>query len=232
MPLNPTAARCTAKSKNSKKRCKNAAVAGSDKCRMHGGSTPRGIASPQFKDGRRSKYSYLPKQITERIDELTADSIKNLEENISIQRGMESRLMERFTAGSTLEKWEDLQQTVNLYETACEDSDDTDEPVDPQVWLDRIIGQIAAGLQDARAEGSLRRELQVVHESQRKLTETLTRSIKERSETVTEDQLKNIFTRLLHVIRNNISDRQTLSRIQKGVLEIIEPEGQGLAVVG
>lgn len=43
---------CTAHSKRTGQRCKNAPVPGRTLCRFHGGRTPRGIDAPTFKHGR------------------------------------------------------------------------------------------------------------------------------------------------------------------------------------
>ena len=54
--------RCTARAKASQEQCKNYVVHGRSKCRLHGGATPRGVASPHFKHGRYSQD--LPTQIS------------------------------------------------------------------------------------------------------------------------------------------------------------------------
>ena len=59
--------RCTAKAKGSHEQCKNYVVRGRSKCRLHGGATPRGIASPHFKHGRYSQD--LPTQISTSLEE-------------------------------------------------------------------------------------------------------------------------------------------------------------------
>jgi hypothetical protein len=56
-----TPRRCTAKSKTSGQQCKNPAIAPTDKCRFHGGYSPRGVAHPSFKHGQHSRY--LPKHL-------------------------------------------------------------------------------------------------------------------------------------------------------------------------
>lgn len=48
------APKCGAKIRLSDRRCKAAAMR-NGRCRLHGGKTPAGFASPHFKDGRRSK---------------------------------------------------------------------------------------------------------------------------------------------------------------------------------
>ncbi|MDA2916253.1 hypothetical protein MYX64_05355 [Nitrospinae bacterium AH_259_B05_G02_I21] len=63
--------RCTATSKRTKKRCGAQAVTGSDKCRHHGGLTPRGPTSPNFIHGRYSKFPVAG--LEERVEALKHD---------------------------------------------------------------------------------------------------------------------------------------------------------------
>jgi hypothetical protein len=61
---------CTAKSKRSGQRCRDQAMKGKDKCYHHGGATPRGAASANFKHGRYSKS--LPAALAGKYEEFLA----------------------------------------------------------------------------------------------------------------------------------------------------------------
>src|SRR5215831_19115754 len=47
---------CGAKCRTTGKPCTRPPVSGRTRCRVHGGATPVGIASPHYKHGRRSAY--------------------------------------------------------------------------------------------------------------------------------------------------------------------------------
>ena len=55
---------CTGTSKRSGLQCKRNAKPGRSVCKIHGGDTPVGLAAPNFKTGRYSKY--LPAGLAER----------------------------------------------------------------------------------------------------------------------------------------------------------------------
>ena len=55
-PKNPERPVCGAKLKNGKGRCPINILYPNGRCRVHGGPTPAGIAAPNFKHGRRSRY--------------------------------------------------------------------------------------------------------------------------------------------------------------------------------
>lgn len=72
-PVNPseTSAACGAKLRNRNANCKNRAVMTNGRCRNHGGLTPKGIASPNYKHGRYSKH--LPNHLRDRYNESLSD---------------------------------------------------------------------------------------------------------------------------------------------------------------
>src|SRR5262249_55581059 len=58
--------RCGAKLRGKNAVCKRRPLKGRKRCRLHGGNTPAGVASPHFRHGRRSKYLRdLPKKLTD-----------------------------------------------------------------------------------------------------------------------------------------------------------------------
>lgn len=62
---------CGAKLRNRNAYCRNRAVMTNGKCRNHGGLTPKGIASPNYKHGRYSKHP--PNHLRDRYNESLND---------------------------------------------------------------------------------------------------------------------------------------------------------------
>lgn len=92
----PHARRCTAKSKRSGGRCKNPPVRGRTVCRMHGGASPVGAASPQYKGAGRFKY--LPVAMAERYRAAKADpELLALRKDLALLEVRLSTLLERVT---------------------------------------------------------------------------------------------------------------------------------------
>lgn len=69
--LNSNQKQCDAKSKRSQQRCKNPAIVGAEKCRMHGAKSLAGQQSPRYKSGLFS--AYLPKDLRKQVEVLFAD---------------------------------------------------------------------------------------------------------------------------------------------------------------
>ncbi len=85
--------------------CKNAPVTGSKRCRMHGGSTPRGMALPQTKHGRYSKD--LPTRLLVRYEEAISDpELLNLSAEIALTDAMTRDVMDSLERSDPKDKEE------------------------------------------------------------------------------------------------------------------------------
>ena len=90
---------CKATSKRSKERCQRQAMRGREVCYMHGGKTPRGVASPHFKGGRHSKS--IPTRLAARYEEAREDpDILALGEEIALTDAQISDALARLYEGS------------------------------------------------------------------------------------------------------------------------------------
>ena len=88
------ARRCKATSKRSGERCKNPAVTGYDVCRIHGGKTPRGIASPNYKTGLYSRY--LPSGINDKVQAFIEADPLELVSEMALLRALLAEYVGRF----------------------------------------------------------------------------------------------------------------------------------------
>ena len=79
--------RCNARLKTGKGKCNAPAARGTTKCVKHGGMSLRGIDSPTFKTGKRSKFTKA--QVFEKIKKYRNDDhVRDLREELSILRGI------------------------------------------------------------------------------------------------------------------------------------------------
>ena len=78
-------AKCKAHGRLSKKPCGNSPVTGRAVCRMHGGATPRGTASPHYKHGLYSRYAQT--DLAAKIDEMRQEEerLRDICEVLSVQ---------------------------------------------------------------------------------------------------------------------------------------------------
>ena len=91
------------------------------KCRMHGGSTPTGMASPHYVHGERQrgpqkgKLQVLDEELYSRVNAVHRDAVKNLEESIVVCGAIEMAWMEMIGSGLTVETWKEMQGAVKEY---------------------------------------------------------------------------------------------------------------------
>jgi hypothetical protein len=188
---------CGAKSKRSGVKCRNSAMP-NGKCRMHGGKSLAGAAAPGFKDGKHSKYQYLPPVLTARAEELTGDALDNLEESIKIQRSIETQLLEKLGTGESPDAWNALGKIL--------DADPEQMPPAAKLQAIRTIVDGALG------ELSLQQRIQSIHDTQRKLTETLSKVRKEAQETYTQEQWNAMLHVVLLAAKKAITEPNALNR--------------------
>ncbi len=199
---------CTAKSKQSGERCKRQPSIGLDVCAMHGGKSRKGMASPTFKDGKHSKYLYLPKQLIARTEEITTDAMENIVDSLAIQKALETQLLEKLGTGESGEAWIKLGQSVKDYEAAQALAKNKQALARANAF--RVIRSTVEG---GLSEAFLRRDIQSIQESQRKLTESLTKCRKEIQETYTQEQWNIMLNLILLSIQKHVKDAATIQNI-------------------
>ena len=93
--------------KRSGGKCKNDPEPGRDRCRLHGGRTPCGMAHYNAKHMRYSKH--LPPRLRERIVEASADpDLLSARAELEIQTARIGELLEKLETGENAELWKEL----------------------------------------------------------------------------------------------------------------------------
>ncbi len=109
--------RCNAHSKRTGAPCGAVAMKGRDKCKNHGGHSLKGIASPTFKDGKRSKYMHLPEHLSARVGEYINDhKLIELRENIAVTDARLTDLYQRLSPDGGAGDRENWAEIMSLFE--------------------------------------------------------------------------------------------------------------------
>ena len=103
-------------------RCKRGAMAGRSVCYNHGGASPVGAASPQFKNGRYSKF--LPERLRDRYQEAQRDpEILVLRDEVALADARLADLLTRVDAGESGALWKEVKGLGELLGTGVEFAD-------------------------------------------------------------------------------------------------------------
>lgn len=191
-------AQCTAKSKQSGKRCKRHAAKGSDKCKMHGGKSP----GAPIKHGRYSKYA--PKKLLEKYEEnRAAGDLSSLHDEIALVQAMIANKLETIELENCEESWQVLKMLAE--EARVAEGED----------LAKITRKMIETIDLGAAEFMKLRGLLGLFEDKRKLSDTelkreriVAESITAREALTFAAQLKDAVFRVI----TDAGDRAAISR--------------------
>jgi len=195
--------------------CNKFPVKGKEVCERCGGKPPGGMASPHFKDGKYSKYQYLPPNFSSRLESVISDHIENIEHSIEIQKMLETTYLEKLGTNESTEAWSKLRQVVKDYDEASHNSD----PAKSNQGKAEAFAMIRFIVNEGLSQSFLYRDIQSIQESQRKLSETLSKVRKEAQEIYTHEQWNEMLSTLVGVLKNNIQDQKILQAIQEEIYE-------------
>ncbi len=193
--------------------CNKFPVKGKDVCERCGGKTPGGMANPHFKDGKHSKYQYLPPNFSSRLETVISDHIENIEHSIEIQKTLETTYLEKLGTNESTEAWSKLRQAVKDYDIAAHNPDSAKA----NQGKAQAFGMIRFIVNEGLSQAFLYRDIQSIQESQRKLSETLSKVRKEAQEIFTHEQWNEMLSTLVVVLKNNIPDQKILQAIQEEI---------------
>lgn len=146
MPLHNNSKFCNATSKRSQNQCRNLAVTDSEKCRMHGGATPMGIASPHFQTGKYSRC--LPARLAARYEERLNDPklVELTDEIVLIDVLLDERLS-RVYQGESTDFWESLDE---LQKQSAKDLKKLQDLMNER---DRLFDELCSGINEEENNG-------------------------------------------------------------------------------
>jgi hypothetical protein len=182
------------------------------RCYLHGGKTPGGMASPQFKTGRYSKY--LPARLAGKYQDALADKhLLELRFEVALVDTRLAELIERVGAGESKDLWHTLKATNAELNVAIRSKDTA-----KMALAVRKIGElIDQGIGDHQAWV----DVFDVIEQRRKLVESERKRLVEMQQMITSERAMLLIAALVDVVRNHVTDRDILAAISADVGKLI-----------
>lgn len=200
----PHARRCGAKTRCGAP-CRNLAVRARTRCRMHGGSTPRGFASPHTKTGGRSLD--LPTRLAATYESALNDrDLLELTTEIALSDARYRDLLKRVDSGEAGVLWRAARKAFRDFQTA---GGDQGKMINALNTLESLLTQ---GVSDYAAwdeAGKWADRKARLVESQRK-----------REESITPAQMLLAIGLISHAIRKHVTDADTLRDIQDEINQL------------
>ena len=181
------------------------------RCRMHGGKSPAGIASPHFKTGRYS--SVIPTHLATSYEQALADpDLLGIAEDIRLQDALLRNALDAMSRGEAGELWVQLKEQWALYQKAKKDPKQNEQDA-----LYMIGFLIKEGYQDYMARIEVRHMLQ----ERSRLVEAEGKRMERAQQTLTTNQAMTLAQALLQAVLAHVSDRDTLDGIQRDFIRVV-----------
>lgn len=222
--------RCKAWNGRQGRQCANSPLVGRDICYQHGGAAPTGLASPNLKTGRYSKY--LPKGLLDPYQSGLEDTeLVSLRDEISILDARTGELMSKIDLGESHEVWRRLQSSMRAFDRfnriASRLSDDDPER---QVYLARAaeeLGQVRQLIDRGIGDWAIWSEIKSNMSLRKILAEGERRRLVDLQQMITSDQAKLLVRALMSSVLKNVTDRKQLTLIQSEFVRILDRANVG-----
>jgi hypothetical protein len=195
---------CDATAKRTGKTCRAIAVTGSSKCRMHGGVTPFGPASPHFRTGRYSRF--LPARLVARYREGELDpELLSLRQEIALVDACLTDLLARVDTGESGRLWDGLTKAFHTYRQAR-----ANRQLDTmRTALEEIESWLARGTVDHLAWAEISEKL----EQRRKLCESEAKRLIAMKAVLNQQEALLLMGAITDIITRNVPDKRVLAQI-------------------
>lgn len=183
------------------------------RCRLHGGLTPGGIASPHFKQGRWSKY--IPKGLAASYEEYRNDpDLLSLNDDVALLRSITSTHLKAMEKGDTSPAWIEAKKAFDEMEAASLlGLSGLDKFVAAKARLQAII---EPNYRAAIAEGQVVRNIDQLS----KVVDKERRLLLDKQQFVTVERVLLFVTTIIMAVRESVlrhCDRETANRILSDV---------------
>jgi hypothetical protein len=219
--LTPARQTCGAKTRGGGP-CKRFPCPGKRRCRLHGGKTPCGIASPHFKTGKHCKY-LLGGDLLDRF--LAAQSDPELLSLRSEAALLDARLQEivaKFKTGETASHWSALQvawaeltnaqRRLKAARTAGDESAAAKDQAAASAALEGVGRLIVAGNHELSVWADV---VDAISDKQRVATAEHKR-LQDLNQFMTAEQVMTMASAMLSLVKQNVTDRVALVAISEG----------------
>lgn len=196
--------------------CQQFPLKGRSRCRLHGGATPQGLASPNLRHGRYSKA--LPARMAAAYQSALEDpELLSTREDIAALLARQEDLLARADTGEAGALWRGVRAAwADLHR-----SEAAGKPVDVAAAIATLDRLIKEGVADYQAWDEVLKTVEQV----RRLRETERKRLEVLEATVTAEQLTLFVGALTDSLRRHVTDRKVLDAIGRDVEQLLARPG-------
>ncbi len=208
---------CGARTKHDGTPCARSPVRGRTRCRLHGGKTLVGPASPHFRTGRYS--AYLPERLRARYEQAEGDAeLLSLKSEVALTDACLIDLLARVDTGESGQRWANLKKAHEEFKVSRLARD----VPKMNVALAKIEALLDSAVQDHTAWG----EIGTLIEQRRKLTESEAKRLITLQQMLTTEEAMALAYRLVDIVTRHVTDKHVLRDIVVDLTALVEqPNG-------
>lgn len=206
--MTPDQPKCGARRKNGQGNCTSFAMA-NGKCRVHGGASLAGIASPQYISGRYSKF--LPTRLIGRYQQAMTDpDLLALRDDISLLDTRIGQVVAALDTGESKETWVAMLAAVSKLEEQWQQFLDSGEPPEQ---MERTVESIGTLVRSGLSESYVWNEIRGLLKERAELVANERKRLVEMQQYVTAEKAMLFVGAVMDSVRRNVSDRDALAAI-------------------
>ena len=214
---------CKAKAKSTQNQCRRRAVVGKEVCTVHGGLTPGGIASANWKHGRYSKY--LPTNFRERYEaEISDPDLLLLNDEIGLLRTQLSIVLEEVKQPPGTESdWIKLQKKLAAFDRAQRTASglpDSDDRTAKMKEVAELFDELREMIQNGGSKEAAWRRILALADSIRKLTESEQRRRSAGEYILQMHDVMALFDYTVNLINDIVTDPKERARLSDGLYKL------------
>lgn len=203
--------KCGAKTRSGGQ-CARSPVAGSKRCNLHGGLSPKGIASATFKHGRHSRH--LPTQLAARYQAAMSDpQLLELRSEVALMDVRVDDLLSRIAAGNSADAWEAAQSAFADL-TAAISSGNAKDLVTAHTALAEALNH--------HDDTALWKEVNDVVDLRRRLVESERKQMALSEQFVAVAEIMSLMGAIVASVRQHVTDNVARAAIARDIGRFIE----------
>ena len=187
--------------------CRKSPISGRNRCRLHGGTSPRGIDSPNWRGRGYSKD--IPSRYLERLDQILEDpELAGSRQELALLDARMGELLSRLEDGDTKEAWYLIESIANSLDDAIEAKPIEGEDA-YETLLERgraVAGKLHGILAKHRADGKTWEELYDLVDLRRRVSQAETKREVDLSGSLTAKQAMALVAAIRAAISETVTD--------------------------
>lgn len=212
-------AECGAKTRSGTP-CRMAAMP-NGRCKLHGGKSLGGMAAPALKHGRYSKY--LPERMLDHYHQAAEDAtLLELRADIALVDTRLADVLRRVDTGESGKLWTRAAETFENFRGAGQNVE--------QARL--ALEQLGELLRRGQGDWAAWEEVSRLLEQRRRMVESERRYLVEQNQMISRDQAMLLIGALTTVIREHVTDRDTLTAISSDFNRLLNRGSSAPAIDG